>query len=128
MRKVFNFCGLWSYPLGVVIAGLLDYLFQIFKTQAYELTKERIAALALAGLLMPVLITALNTWDYFVNGRRDFSPSLSAKQDVTGISSSKRKAMYPKVPQELLSSKPEGLIVGKYGKSMSVFRLTAETL
>lgn len=116
MRKVFNFCGLWSYPLGVVIAGLLDYLLQIFKTQTYELTGERIAALTLAGLLMPVLIMALNTWDYFVNGKRDFSPSLSAKQDVTGISSSKRKAMYPKISQELLSSKPEGLIVGKYGK------------
>ena len=122
MKKLFNFCGLWSYPLGVAVAALLDYLLHLFKSQAYEWTEERIAILALAGLVIPILITIMNTWDYFINEKRDFSPSLSAKQDVTGISSSKRKAMYPKVPEELLSSKPEGLIVGKYGKSMSAFR------
>ncbi len=42
-------------------------------------------------------------------------PSLGGKKDVTRISESKKRAMYPKIPNELLSSKAEGLIVGREG-------------
>ena len=94
----------------------MDYLLHIFRSQTYEWTEERIVTIALTGFIVPVIITIMNTWDYFINEKRDFSPSLSVKQDVTGISNAKRKAMYPKVPEELLSHKPEGLIVGKCGK------------
>lgn len=42
-------------------------------------------------------------------------PSIGDKKDVTKISESKKKAMYPKIPNELLSSKAEGLILGREG-------------
>lgn len=41
-------------------------------------------------------------------------PNLGNKKDVTKISESKKMAMYPKIPAELLSPKAEGLILGQY--------------
>lgn len=116
IKNTFNFLGLWSYPLGIAVAGLIDYLIQIIQTNQYAVSEDKIITLALCGFIVPLMVALMNTWDYLLNGKRDFTPSLSAKQKVTGISDSKRKAMYPPIAEELLSDKPEGLLVGKQGR------------
>lgn len=117
MKKLFNFLALWSYPLGIAMVLLVDYLRYLLQSQPYEVTKDKVIMIALCGLVLPTIITLMNVWDFAVNGKKDFTPSISAKKNVTGNSKSKLLAMYPPIAPELLSKNTEGFLIGKKGKS-----------
>ena len=115
LKNILNFLGVWSYPLGLVVSGLLLYLIQIMKMQEFIFSRERITGVALGGLVVPVFVMLTNIYDHFSKGKKDFTPNLTFKKNVTSISNSKRQAMYKRVGKQdnLITSKPEGLILGK---------------
>lgn len=115
IKKVFDFLGLWSYPLGVFIAWGIIYLSHLFSLNS-DYTEKELIMIATGALILPLIITITNIYDYMKDGKTDFSPSLSYKNNVVGISKSKKKAMYPAITSEYLSDVPEGLIVGHKGK------------
>lgn len=87
--------------------------------QAFNLSKEKVVILILiGGLAVPLFITLTNLYDYFIKGEKDFFTKFTLKKDVTKISNSKKQAMYKRVGKNdnLLTSKPKGLILGKQGK------------
>ncbi len=113
-KNVLNFFGLWSYPFGLFVSGMVSYLFQTIQMQTFSLDKKSIIQIVMGGLIAPFFITLTNIYDCLSRGKKDFTPNLSFKKDVTKISDSKKQAMYRKVGENdgLLSNKPEGLIFG----------------
>ncbi len=110
---------MWSYPFGLFISGLIYYFIQEMQIQAFNLSKEKVVILILiGGLAVPLFITLTNLYDYFIKGEKDFFTKFTLKKDVTKISNSKKQAMYKRVGKNdnLLTSKPKGLILGKQGK------------
>lgn len=119
LKNIINFLGLWSYPFGLFISGLIYYFIQEMQIQAFNLSKEKVVILILiGGLAVPLFITLTNLYDYFIKGEKDFFTKFTLKKDVTKISNSKKQAMYKRVGKNdnLLTSKPKGLILGKQGK------------
>ncbi|MBD5502208.1 MAG: type IV secretory system conjugative DNA transfer family protein [Lachnospiraceae bacterium] len=117
IKNVLNFFGLWSYPLGITISGMIDYFYHSISMQALTFNAKSISEILIGGLAVPAVVAISNVYDYLIKGKTNFTPALSGKKDVTSISESKKKAMYPSIPSDLLSSKPEGFIVGRQGKS-----------
>lgn len=117
LKNVLNFLGLWSYPLGLTISGMISYFYQIIQMQSFNLDEETIKAILIGGLISPFVIMLLNIRDFFTKEKTDFTPNFSSKKNVTQISDSKKQAMYKKVSSndDLLSNKPEGLIFGTQG-------------
>lgn len=118
-KNVLNFLGLWSYPFGIVVSGMMSYFYQtIIKGQSFVFNKESLIGIMAGGLIAPFFVMLTNIYDYFSKGKTDFAPNLTLKKNVTSISDSKRQAMYKKVSKRdnLLSNKPEGLIFGTQGK------------
>lgn len=117
LKNVLNFLGLWSYPFGLVVSSMSIYLIQKIQLQSFTLDEKNIKAILIGGLVAPLFIMLLNIYDYFSKGKKDFTPNLTFKKDVTKISDSKKQAMYKKISSNdgLLSSKPEGLIFGTQG-------------
>lgn len=118
LKNIINFLGLWSYPFGLSLSGLLSYFVQTMRMQEFTLNRENITEIAIGGLIAPFFVVLSNFYDYLSKGKKDFTPNLAFKKDVTMISDSKRQAMYKKVEKSdsLLKNKPEGLILGKQGK------------
>lgn len=118
LKNIINFLGLWSYPFGLSLSGLLLYFIQTMRMQEFTLNRENITGIAIGGLIAPFFVVLSNFYDYLSKGKKDFTPNLAFKKDVTMISDSKRQAMYKKVEKSdnLLKNKPEGLILGKQGK------------
>ena len=118
LKNIINFLGLWSYPFGLSLSGLLSYFIQTMRMQEFTFNRENITGIALGGFIAPVFIMLTNIYDYLSKGKKDFTPNLAFKKDVTMISDSKKQAMYKKVEKSdnLLTNKPEGLILGKQGK------------
>ena len=118
LKSILNFFGLWGYPFGLIISGLFSYLNQTMRMREFTLDKENLLRILIGGLVVPCFITISNIFDYLSKGKRDFTPNFMCKKDVTGISDSKKQAMYKKVGKDdgLLSDKPEGLIFGTQGK------------
>lgn len=116
LKKICGFLALWSYPLGTATVGMVDYVYHAMMNQAFSFGMGHLIKIAVGGLALPAVLTVSNMFDYLVKGKTDFEPSLSAKNKATEASESKKRAMYPKIPAELLSAKPEGLIVGRAGK------------
>lgn len=116
-KNVLNFLGLWAYPFGLAVSGMMLYFIQTIQMQSFRLDEKNITAILFGGLTAPFITMLLNTYDYFAKGKRDFTPNFSSKRDVTKISDSKKQAMYKKVGSNdgLLSNKPEGLIFGTQG-------------
>lgn len=115
LKNVLNFLGVWSYPFGLVVSGMVSYFVQkIIQSQTFTLDKEHILSIMLGGLVAPFFIMLSNLYDYISKEKKDFAPNLTSKKSVTSISDSKRQAMYKKVTKgdNLLSNKPEGLIFG----------------
>lgn len=115
LKNVLNFLGVWSYPFGLVVSGMVSYFIQkIIQSQTFTLDKEHILSIMLGGLVAPFFIMLSNLYDYISKEKKDFTPNLTSKKSVTSISDSKRQAMYKKVTKgdNLLSNKPEGLIFG----------------
>lgn len=114
MKNILNFLGLWSYPLGLIVSGMIIYFFQTMKMQSFNLDEKNVCMIFLGGLIAPFFVMLMNTYDFCAKGKNDFTPNLLLKKDVTKISESKKQAMYKKVGKEdgLLSGKPEGLIWG----------------
>lgn len=115
-KKICDFFSVWSYPLGITAVGMIDYVYHSIMNQTFSLDMQSIIKIAVGGLVVPAVLTLSNLYDYLIKGKTDFSVSLAAENKVTAVSESKKKAMYPKIPKELLSRKPEGLIVGRMGK------------
>ena len=117
LKNIINFLGLWSYPFGLSLSGLLLYFIQTMRMQEFTLNRENITGIAIGGLIAPFFVVLSNFYDYLSKGKKDFTPNLAFKKDVTMISDSKRQAMYKKVEKSdnLLKNKPEGLILGKQG-------------
>ena len=86
--------------------------------QEFTLNREIFFRILAGGLAVPCFIAVSNLLDFLLKGKTDFTPNLTLKKNVTSISDSKRQAMYKKVTKSdnLLSSKPEGLIFGVQGK------------
>lgn len=118
LKNVLNFLGFWSYPLGVISSALLSYLMQRMKMQEFVFNSENVTEIAFGGLAVPAFIMFTNIYDYLSKGKKDFTPNLTFKKNVTSISDSKRQAMYKRIEKDdnLLTNKPEGLILGKQGK------------
>lgn len=119
LKNVLNFFGLWSYPFGLIVSGMVSYFIQkIIQNQTFIFDKEHILGIMLGGLVAPFFIMLSNLYDYLSKGKKDFTPNLTSKKSVTSISDSKKQAMYKKVSKSdnLLSNKPEGLIFGVQGK------------
>lgn len=118
LKNVLNFLGLWSYPLGLTVSGMVFYLSQTMQMQEFTLNREIFFRILAGGLAVPCFIAVSNLLDFLLKGKTDFTPNLTLKKNVTSISDSKRQAMYKKVTKSdnLLSSKPEGLIFGVQGK------------
>lgn len=116
-KNVLNFLGIWAYPFGLAISSMCLYLIQRIQMQSFRLDEKNIKAILIGGLIAPLFILLTNIYDYLSKGKKDFTPNLSLKNDVTKISDSKRQAMYKKVSNDdgLLSSKAEGLIFGTQG-------------
>lgn len=118
LKNVLNFIGAWSYPLGLITSGLLSYLGATMHMQPFTLNEKNVLEILFGGLAVPCCVTLSNLFDFVSKGKKDFTPNLANKKDVTKISESKKQAMYKKVRKEdgLLSAKPEGLIFGKQDK------------
>lgn len=118
LKNVFHFLGLWSYPLGLTVSGMVFYLSQTMQMQEIHLNRENLIGILAGGLVVPCFIAFSNLLDFISKGKTDFTPNITLKKNVTSISDSKRQAMYKKVTKSdnLLSSKPEGLIFGVQGK------------
>lgn len=118
LKNVFHFLGLWSWPLGIAVSGMVSYLYQTMQMQEFTLNRENFFRILAGGLAVPGFIAVSNLSDFLLKGKTDFTPNLTLKKNVTSISDSKRQAMYKKVTKSdnLLSSKPEGLIFGVQGK------------
>ncbi|MCM1222003.1 MAG: type IV secretory system conjugative DNA transfer family protein [Lachnospiraceae bacterium] len=116
-KNVLNFFGLWAYPFGLAISSMTLFLVQKMQMQTFSLDEKSITHILIGGLVAPFFIMLLNIHDYLSKGKKDFTPNLSFKKDVTKISVSKKNAMYRKVCSNdgLLSNKAEGLIFGKQG-------------
>lgn len=130
-KNMLNFFGLWSYPFGLLISGMMSYFYQtIIQRQAFVLNKESLIVIMAGGLVAPFFIMLTNIYDYLSKGKTDFTPNLSIKKNVTSISDSKRQAMYKKVTKSdnLLSNKPEGLIFGVQGKQYVTMPIGKENL
>lgn len=118
-KNVMNFLGLWSYPFGIVVSGMMSYFYQtIIKGQSFVFNKESLIGIMAGGLIAPFFVMLTNIYDYLSKGKTDFTPNLTLQKNVTSISDAKRQAMYKKVTKNdnLLSNKPEGLIFGTQGK------------
>lgn len=118
-KNVLNFFGVWSYPFGLVVSGMMSFFYQtIIKSQSFVFNKESLIGITIGGLIAPFFIMITNIYDYLSKGKTDFTPNLTLQKNVTSISDSKRQAMYKKVTKSdnLLSNKPEGLIFGVQGK------------
>lgn len=118
LKNIINFLGLWSYPFGLSLSGLLLYFIQTMRMQEFTLNRENITGIVIGGLIAPFFVVLSNFYDYLSKGKKDFTPNLAFKKDVTMISDSKKQAMYKKVEKNdnLLKNKPEGLILGKQGR------------
>lgn len=114
LKQVLNFFGLWSYPLGLLVSGMIAYMAHITGIHAFTPGQANIISVAAGGLAAPCFVMLTNLHDYLSKGKTDFAPNLANKKDVTKISDSKRQAMYKRVGKAdgLLSNKPEGLIFG----------------
>lgn len=128
LKNILNFFGVWSYPMGLLVSGMLAYLIQAMKMQDFIFNRESITGIALGGLVAPVFVMLTNIYDYLSKGKKEFAPNLTFKKDVTKISNSKKQAMYKKVEKNdnLLTNKPEGLILGKQGKKYVSFPVGKE--
>lgn len=130
-KNVLNFFGLWSYPFGLMVSGMVSYFMQkIIQSQTFALDKKHILSIMLGGLVAPFFIMLSNFYDYISKGKKDFSPNLTSKKSVTSISNSKRQAMYKKVSKSdnLLSNKPEGLIFGVQDKQYVTMPIGRESI
>lgn len=117
LKKVLNFFGLWSYPLGLLASGMIAYVTHIIRIHAFTPDQANITSIVIGGLVAPCFVTLSNLHDYLSKGKTDFAPNLSGRKDVTKISDTKRQAMYRRIStaDKLLSSRPEGLIFGTQG-------------
>lgn len=118
LKNIINFLGLWSYPFGISLSGLLLYFIQTMRMQEFTLNRENITGIAIGGLIAPFFVVLSNFYDYLSKGKKEFTPNLTFKKNVTSISDSKKQAMYRKVGKDdnLLKKKPEGIILGKQGR------------
>lgn len=118
LKNVLNFLGLWSYPFGLIVSGMLSYFIPKMQNQTFTVDKEHLISIILGGLIAPFFIMITNIYDYLSKGKKDFTPNLTSKRNVTSLSDSKKQAMYKKVckSDNLLSNKPEGLIFGIQGR------------
>lgn len=114
LKNVLNFLGLWAYPFGLAVSGMVLYFIRTIQMQSFSVDEKTIKTILIGGLIAPFFVTILNTYDFFAKGRKDFTPSLTFKRDVTKISASKQQAMYKRIGSNdgLLSNRPEGLIFG----------------
>ena len=118
LRNVMSFLGVWAYPFGLIVSGLIFYLIQTMQMKEIIFNAGNITGIILGGLTAPFLVMITNLYDWYSKGKTDFTPNLTFRKNVTKISNSKRQAMYKKVEKNdnLLKNKPEGLILGKQGR------------
>ena len=130
LKNVLNFLGLWSYPFGLIVSGMISYFIPKMQNQLFTADKKHLISIMLGGLIVPFFIMLTNICDYLSKGKRDFTPNLTAKKSVTSISDSKRQAMYKKVNKSdnLLSNKPEGLIFGVQDKQYVTMPIGKESI
>ncbi len=118
LKNVMSFLGVWAYPYGLIVSGLIFYLIQTMQMKEIIFNAGNVTGIILGGLAAPFLIMITNLYDWYSKGKTDFTPNLTFRKNVTKISNSKRQAMYKKVVKndKLLTNKPEGVILGKQGK------------
>ncbi len=118
LKNVLNFLGLWGYPLGLTVSGMVSYLSQTMQMQEFNLNRENLFGILAGGLVVPGFIAFSNLLDFLLKGKTDFTPNFNGKKDVTKISDCKRRAMYKQVGKSdgLLTENLEGMVFGKQGR------------
>lgn len=107
-KKIYSilaFTGLWLVPFASII------IHQTFPA-------VEIKMLPIISLILVVWTSFNNIWSVACEGKRldeiGIGDGLVPETGLKKESAQKRVAMYPKVPLELLSKEPEGIILGKY--------------
>lgn len=121
IKRIYNilaFTGLWLVP----------FLFIITK-QTFPMVETK--TLIIICLILVAWTSFNNFWTIACEGKQldeiGIGDGLVPETGLKKESAQKRVAMYPKVPPELLSKEPEGIILGKY-KNMYVREDLKETL
>ena len=104
------FTGLYIYP--VAYTATIEILKGIADSQNMLLSPVGYLFAALPALIPSAVLTAVHAYQYFAQGRKNFSIR-SVLDHTKEISGAKRTAMYPEVPQKYLSTVPDGVILGK---------------
>ena len=69
MKNFLNFLGLWSYPLGLIVSGMIIYFFQTMKMQSFNLDEKNVCMIFLGGLIAPFFVMLMNTYDFCAKGK-----------------------------------------------------------
>ncbi|WP_270269317.1 type IV secretory system conjugative DNA transfer family protein [Enterocloster clostridioformis] len=108
LKQIYNilaFTGLWLIPFIYII---IHQTFPVVETKT----------LIIISLILVVWTSFNNFWAIVCEGKQfdeiGIGDGLVPETGLRKESAQKRVAMYPKVPPELLSKEPEGIILGKY--------------
>ena len=108
LKRIYNilaFTGLWLVPFVNII------IHQVFSTVETK-------TLVKVSLILVAWTSFNNFWSVACEGKKfdeiGVGDGLVPETGLKKESAQKRVAMYPKVPPELLSKEPEGIILGKY--------------
>ena len=103
--NILAFTGLWLVPFIYIIIR------QTFSTVETK-------TLVIVSLILIAWTAFNNFWSIACEGKQldeiGIGDGLIPENGLKKESAQKRVAMYPKVPAELLSKEPEGIILGKY--------------
>ena len=114
--KKFNiwYNGLWFYPIGILINySCLKVLSQIVAMDIPDI------AIFIFILILPLSLS-LYIWSInrmkATNGQEEFTfeTTFGMDPDSKGKTKAWREATYPKIKSKYLTSKPQGLVLGKY--------------
>lgn len=108
IKRIYNilaFTGLWLVPPIYIITR-----------QTFPMVETK--TLIIIGLILVAWTSFNNFWTIACEGKQldeiGIGDGLVPETGLKKESAQKRVAMYPKVPPELLSKEPEGIILGKY--------------
>lgn len=112
-------------PLGLVLGILLSWMVRVLilkNDMLYFSISNQMVQMISIGIVLAIWFIFVfgNIYEYFIEGRRDFSLS-----EKSSISKDKRTIMYPNVPRKYLSKQPDDFTIGRYRNKY--FRIPIDT-